>query len=107
MGAHAAIPGVALARRYAGFRLQHAVEGTAVSPLAACQRPPPVRALAPLVTRTLPRSGPLLPQPRTVGSVERTLGSGLMSRGDLRTDVLVIGSGPGGATTAHLLAECG
>jgi choline dehydrogenase-like flavoprotein len=30
-----------------------------------------------------------------------------MPGGDLRADVLVIGSGPGGATTAHLLAEHG
>ena len=79
------------------------------SSVAAAAPQAPVGILAHLIDRTLPGSDPVLPQPSHSGSVQPpgAAVNHIDSNRRWHAEVVVIGSGPGGSTTAHLLAEQG
>src|SRR5206468_7568428 len=78
----------------------------AVPPAAARTAAAPAPRLAHGAARRVSRSGPLLRDARRL-RLDVGRAGGDVSDERIRTEVAVIGSGPGGAVTAGLLAEAG
>src|SRR5947209_18178985 len=110
MAADAALPGMAPAAGHPGVRRQRILVFRTLLPSAsAAAARNPHGGMAAVLHRTLQRSHSFLPEPGAAGAVQpgRRAPVNQPSAGQYRAEIVVIGSGPGGSTTAHLLAEHG
>src|SRR5579863_8101747 len=106
----AAVSRLARLDRHYGVRARRIAAGRALPPFAAAWKIVSARILAALPPGASKKPRQILQESRSPGRLQpsgEARDRGMPNLDTLETEVVVIGSGPGGSVTAHLLAERG